>query len=157
MKERINDYRNKGNYNYNQFNFHRKDNLNNHNINYDLFISSSLLKTNKTLKNYINQKLNSINKNKKYLEKEIFKKQSIPKIYHKKTPDIYYKRERYSNNNKSLKERFLKQKSIKKKIFRTSISKDENKFNFLKNLKNNNINTYFNYNISAKRIKNTKK
>lgn len=157
MKVGINDYRNKGNDNYNKFHFHRKDNMKSHNINYYLYISSSLPKSNKTVQKYINKKLNSINKNNNNLEKEAFTKQNNQKIFQKKKPITLYKRERYINNNQKLKQKFLKEKTINENINRTSISKDDNKSNFIKILNNNNINNYFNYNISEKRNQYSKK
>ena len=138
-------------------NFHKKNNIYNNNNDFNLFKYSLLPKTNRTVQKYVNEKLNSINKNNKNLEKPKF----IQKI--KPNPNIIYKKVKnnYSLNhrkNQKSKDINIKQKLINEKInIQKSNSNNTNNYNYDTNIKNKENNKSFMYNISEKRKQNEKK
>ena len=155
MKVNFNDNQNRTIKNSKRANCPNNNHILNKNMINELNISSSLPKTNKTLRKYINQKLTSIKNNKKI---EILNNSLNPKIVYKK---VNFSPKRNISKKPKEKKNNLKQIKIYQKIYnKKNISKNENtNFNF--NNTEYNIykenDKYINSNIiSAKRRKNSK-
>ena len=138
-------------------NFNKKSNFHNNNNDYDLYKSSLIPKTNKTIQKYINEKLNIINKNNQKVEKPIFiqKNKPNPNIIYKKVKNNYSLNQR---KNPKSKDGNIKQNIMDEKInIQKSNSNNKNNYYYDTNNKNKENNTTFMYNISEKRKQNEKK
>ena len=136
----------------NKRNFLRENNQN------KTYISSSIPKTNKTLKKYINEKLNSMKKIKNNPRKSLIKNNDT-KSNQKNKINIIYKKTSLSSNFVKFqkpKERNQKQKNIKENIYNKNIISKNSNLN--QNYKTcNNFNKNSSFNIITKRKEDRKK
>lgn len=113
----------------------------------NLYMSSSLPKTNKTLQKYINKKLNSINKSNKYSENPSKSKNNY-KLNQKLKQNIIFKKTKLSPNtniNRKSNNKIIKIKNVNEKIYtKKSISKNKYKYNYEERKKPKENNNSFN-------------
>ena len=132
MKTNFNDCAKRFNKKSKEVIFHKKINISTKLSNYNTYISSSLPKTNKTLKKYINDKLNIMKKKSNY---NLYQEQNPKSISKIKTILIYKNEDNFLNtkNNQKPKNILLKQRNINSQIYsKKSISKS--KFNYVNTL-----------------------
>ena len=131
MKSNFNDYTKRYSKKNKEVIFQRKINFSSKINNFNTYMSSSIPKTNKTLKKYINSKLNVMKKK----SNNLFQQQNSKSISNVKTILIYKNENNFFNSKKNLipKDTLLKHKNINGQIYsKKSISK--NKYNYVKNL-----------------------
>lgn len=116
MKTKLNDYSKKYKKNNKETISHKKTNNINKITNFNIYISSSLPKVNKTLKKYINEKLN-VKKNK---YNNLYQEQNPHKSNSKNSTLLIYNRENMSLNQYKIqksKDKNTKQNSINEQIY----------------------------------------
>jgi hypothetical protein len=128
MKSNLNENPNRYKKNNKEIIFHKKAKISNKINNCNIYTSSSLPKMNKTLKKYINEKLNI--KNKKF--NNIYQEQNPSRSNPKNKSLLIYKKENISLNQKvnpKSKDKNIKHKNIKEQVYsKKNISK--NNFNY---------------------------
>ena len=154
MKTFLNDRLNKSTKNHKEIITCKKSVISSQICEYNKYLSSSLPKENKTLKKYINEKLNSMNKSKIQFHNSLFPRNSQKSNQKIKNSLIYIKNKvttKLSNNNLKTIDKSLKPKFIKERIY--------NKKNIFSIKKNHTQNDNSNENyksFNAKKIDNSK-
>ena len=148
MKTNLNDHQNKHTKTIKEVSISKKGIISNQISQYNRYLSSSLPKENKTLKKYINDRLNSINKKKINLCKSLIHQDPPPKSTEKYKSNLIYRRNNL-NSNLKINQKSL-DKSLKKNIIKERIY---NKKSILTIKKNNTHNNNSNDNYKSVNIK----